>query len=140
MDSYNHVMEEFGTRFFQHFCGISLQESAEQTIIESSVRLDLENQRVLVSEAGRDDQISSTQLVLKQGGFGFKYVAYSGVVPGKRASPDGGEGIHLDLSIDAAKILENNWLIDNCWYQLYLDNLLGFVSGRNLAGSLRLLI
>ena len=36
----------------KRFCrrnAISLQESAEQTIIESSVRLDLENQRVLVT-------------------------------------------------------------------------------------------
>ena len=28
----------------------------------------------------------------------------------------GGEGIHIDLSTDAAKILENNRLIYNCWY------------------------
>ena len=33
------------------------------------------------TEAGRDDQISSTQLELKQGEFGFKYVVYSGVEP-----------------------------------------------------------
>ena len=48
---------------------------------------------------------------------------HRGVVPGKKASPDGGEGIHLDLSMDGAKILENNQLIYNCWYQLYLDNI-----------------
>ena len=35
----------------------------------------------------------------------------------------GGEGIHIDLSTDAAKILENNSLIYNCWYQLYIDNI-----------------
>ena len=35
----------------------------------------------------------------------------------------GGEGIHIDLSTDAAKILENNRLIYNCWYQLYIDNI-----------------
>ena len=31
----------------------------------------------------------------------------------------GGDGIHIHLSTDAAKILENNRLIYNCWYQLY---------------------
>ena len=94
VDSCNHVMEEFDSKFSQHFCGAhkaiipiarlrelvdeddtadtftyrypecskcvvckrsrrrtatSLQESAEQTIIKSSVKLDLENQRVLVT-------------------------------------------------------------------------------------------
>ena len=34
----------------------------------------------------------------------------------------GGEGIHIDLSTDAAKILESNCLIYNCWYQLYQIN------------------
>ena len=46
------------------------------------------------TEAGRDDQISSTQLVLKQGGFGFKYVVYSGIAPGEKASSD---GLHVKL-------------------------------------------
>ena len=35
----------------------------------------------------------------------------------------GGEGIHIDLSNDTAKILENNPLIYNCWYQLYIDSI-----------------
>ena len=35
----------------------------------------------------------------------------------------GGEGIHIDLSMDAAKILENYQLIYNCWYQLYIDSI-----------------
>ena len=30
----------------------------------------------------------------------------------------GGDGIQIDLSPDAAQILENNRLIYNCWYQL----------------------
>ena len=34
----------------------------------------------------------------------------------------GGDGIQVDLSPDAAQILENNRLIYNCWYQLYIDN------------------
>ena len=34
----------------------------------------------------------------------------------------GGDGIQIDLSPDAAQILENNRLIYNCWYQLYIDN------------------
>ena len=46
------------------------------------------------TEAGRENQISSTQLVLKQGGFGFKYVVYSGLEPGEKASPD---GVHVKL-------------------------------------------
>ena len=46
------------------------------------------------TEAARDVQISSTQLVLKQGGFGFKYVVYSGREPGEKASPD---GVHVKL-------------------------------------------
>ena len=37
--------------------------------------------------------------------------------------PLGGEGIHIDLSTNAAKILENNRLIYNCWYQLYIDSI-----------------
>ena len=41
------------------------------------------------TEAGRDIQIMSTQSVLKKGGFGFKYVVYSGREPGEKASPDG---------------------------------------------------
>ena len=32
----------------------------------------------------------------------------------------GGEGIQIDLSTDAAKILENNRLIYSCYYQLYM--------------------
>ena len=35
----------------------------------------------------------------------------------------GGEGIQIDLSTDAAKILENNRLIYSCWYQLYIDSI-----------------
>ena len=35
----------------------------------------------------------------------------------------GGDGIHIDLNTDAAKILENNRLIYNCWYQLYIDSI-----------------
>ena len=46
------------------------------------------------TEAAWDVQISSTQLVLKQGGFGFKYVVYSGIEPGEKASPD---GVHVKL-------------------------------------------
>ena len=46
------------------------------------------------TEAEGDRQISSTQLVLQQGGFGFKYVVYSGQEPGEKASPD---GIHVKL-------------------------------------------
>ena len=44
--------------------------------------------------AARDAQISSTQLVLKQGGFGFKYVVYSGREPGEKASTD---GVHVKI-------------------------------------------
>ena len=32
--------------------------------------------------------------MLKQGGFGFKYVVYSGREPGEKASPD---GVHIKL-------------------------------------------
>ena len=46
------------------------------------------------TEAERDKQISSTQSVLQQEGFGFKYVVYSGRTPGEKASPD---GIHVKL-------------------------------------------
>ena len=46
------------------------------------------------TEAARDAQISSTQLVLKKGGFGFKYVVYSGKEPGEKASSD---GIHVNI-------------------------------------------
>ena len=46
------------------------------------------------TEADRDKQISSTQLVLQQGGFGFKYVVYSGRAPEEKASP---HGIHVKL-------------------------------------------
>ena len=46
------------------------------------------------TEAGRDIQITSTQSVLKKGGFGFKYVVYSGREPGEKASPD---GVHVNL-------------------------------------------
>ena len=42
----------------------------------------------------RDKQIFSTQSVLEQGGFGFKYLVYSGRTPGEKASPD---GIHVKL-------------------------------------------
>ena len=35
----------------------------------------------------------------------------------------GGDGIHIDLNTDAAKILENNRLIYICWYQLYIDSI-----------------
>ena len=41
------------------------------------------------TKAARDAQISSTQLVLKKGGFDFKYVVYSGKEPGEKASSDG---------------------------------------------------
>ena len=41
------------------------------------------------TEAEQDKQIYSTQSVLQQGGFGFKYVVYSGTAPGEKASPDG---------------------------------------------------
>ena len=44
------------------------------------------------TEAGQDHQILSTQSV--QGGFGFKYVVYSGLEPGEKASPD---GVHVKL-------------------------------------------
>ena len=46
------------------------------------------------TEAARDVQISSAQLVLKKGGFGFKYVVYSGGEPGEKASPD---SVHVEL-------------------------------------------
>ena len=36
------------------------------------------------TEAERDEQISSTQSVLQQGVFGFKYIVYSGAAPRKR--------------------------------------------------------
>ena len=35
----------------------------------------------------------------------------------------GGEGIQIDLSTDAAKILENNRLIYSCWDHLYIDSI-----------------
>ena len=44
------------------------------------------------TETKRDKQIFSPQLVLQQGAFGFRYVAYSGQEPRDKASPD---GIHL---------------------------------------------
>ena len=47
------------------------------------------------TEAEQDKQISSTQLVLQQGGFGFKYVVYSGKEPEEKVSPD---GVHVKLS------------------------------------------
>ena len=46
------------------------------------------------TEPERDKQISSTQSVLEQGGFGFKYLVYSGRIPRDKASPD---GIHMKL-------------------------------------------
>ena len=46
------------------------------------------------TELEQDKQITSTQLVLQQGGFGFKYVVYSGREPGEKASSD---GIHVKL-------------------------------------------
>ena len=46
------------------------------------------------TEARRDIQIMSTQSVLKRGGFGFKYVVYSGREHGEKASPD---GVHVKL-------------------------------------------
>ena len=46
------------------------------------------------TEAEQDKQISSTQSVLQQGGFGFKYVVYSGIEPGEKASPD---EVHVKL-------------------------------------------
>ena len=46
------------------------------------------------TEADGDKQISSTQSVLQQGGFGFKYIVYSGAAPGEKTSPD---GIHVKL-------------------------------------------
>ena len=46
------------------------------------------------TEARRDIQITSTQSLLKRGGFGFKYVVYSGREPGEKASPD---GVHMKL-------------------------------------------
>ena len=46
------------------------------------------------TEIERDKQITSTQLVLQQGGFGFKYVVYSGREPGEKASSD---EIHVKL-------------------------------------------
>ena len=45
------------------------------------------------TEAGRDNQILATQSV-QQGGFGFKYVVYSGRESGEKACPD---GIHVKL-------------------------------------------
>ena len=35
----------------------------------------------------------------------------------------GGDGVHIDLRTDAAKILENNRMIYSCWYQLYIDSI-----------------
>ena len=46
------------------------------------------------TEAEQNKQISSTQSVLQQGGFGFKYVVYSGREPGEKVSPD---GVHMKL-------------------------------------------
>ena len=50
------------------------------------------------TEAKRFLQISSTQSVLQQVGFGFKYVVYSGKEPGEKASPDGVHMKCLDTS------------------------------------------
>ena len=36
----------------------------------------------------------------------------------------GGDGIQIDLSPDAAQILEDDRLAYNYWYQLYIDNVL----------------
>ena len=47
------------------------------------------------TEAEQDKQISSTQSVFQQGGFGFKYVVNSGKEPREKASPD---GVHVKLS------------------------------------------
>ena len=46
------------------------------------------------TEAAWDEQIYSTQLVLKKGGFGFKSVVYSGTEPGEKASAD---GVHIKI-------------------------------------------
>ena len=46
------------------------------------------------TEPERDEQILCTQSVLVEGGFGFKYVFYSGKVPREKASPD---GVHVKL-------------------------------------------
>ena len=46
------------------------------------------------TETGLDNQILAIKSVLQQGGFGFKYVVYSGRQPGETASPD---GIHVKL-------------------------------------------
>ena len=54
------------------------------------------------TEAGRDNQNLATQSVLQQGGFGFKYVVYSGREPGEKASPD---GIHV-------KVLRYKWNLE----------------------------
>ena len=35
----------------------------------------------------------------------------------------GGKGISIDISTDAAKILENNRQIYQVWYQLYIDSI-----------------
>ena len=40
------------------------------------------------TEPEHQEQISSTQSVLGNGGFGFKYVVYSGKPHGEKASPD----------------------------------------------------
>ena len=46
------------------------------------------------TEPEGEEQILSTQAVLGNGGFGFKYVVYIGKTPGEKASPD---GIHVKL-------------------------------------------
>ena len=51
----------------------------------------------------------------------------------------GGDGIHIDLNPDAAKLLENNCLI-NCTWIVFISYLLGLVNGRKLVDSLRLMI
>ena len=46
------------------------------------------------TESEREEQIVSIQAVLGNGGFGFKYLVYSGRAPGEKASPD---GVHMKL-------------------------------------------
>ena len=67
------------------------------------------------TEAARDVQISSTQLALKWGGFGLKYVVYSGREPGEKASPDGVHVKLLGYKCDYENdILCISWI---CWTQ-----------------------
>ena len=58
------------------------------------------------------------------GNLGFEIITANRIKLGRNNFRSlGGNGIHIDLSTNTAKILVNNRLIYNCWYQLYIDSI-----------------